>query len=189
MPVRKIIFITMMLASVSGIAVAEERVVEPTAFESFVARPSVVVELDEPVGSIASTDANLEVAVLVATDTANPPERRRGLRLRLESNAGQDHLYLDEAEVAAAIEDLAGIEDGITELKAQTSAPWRVQGTARCWMPARPLRVLCPSYAAGPDGSGLWLSAYGGTGFSFPGYLPAELARLLKKAASALATL
>jgi len=40
----------MMVASVCGIAIAEEGVVEPTAFESFVTRPRVIVEVEEPVG-------------------------------------------------------------------------------------------------------------------------------------------
>jgi hypothetical protein len=64
-----------------------------------------------------------------------------------------------------------------------------VQGTGCCWRPARPLRILCPSYGIGLDGFGLWLSAYGGTGFSFPGHRPSELAMLLRTAADALAAL
>lgn len=40
----------MIIVSVSGIAIAEERVVETSAFESFVSRPGVVLEVDEPVG-------------------------------------------------------------------------------------------------------------------------------------------
>lgn len=39
-----------MLTAISGTAIAQERVVEPTAFESFILRPSVVLEVDEPVG-------------------------------------------------------------------------------------------------------------------------------------------
>jgi hypothetical protein len=74
-------------------------------------------------------------------------------------------------------------------LEAQTGAPWRVQGTGSCWRPARPLRILCPGYGIGPDGSGLLLSAYGGSSFSFPGHRPPELASLLTKAAAALGAL
>jgi hypothetical protein len=107
----------------------------------------------------------------------------------LESNAGQDRLYLDEAQVATAIADLTEIESGVPGLETETGAPWRVQGTGSCWRPARPLRILCPSYGVGPDGSGLRVSAYGGTGFSFPGHGPSELAMLLTKAAAALGAL
>lgn len=186
---RKIVFIALIITTVSGIAVAQQHVVEPTGFESFVTRVSVILEIDEPVGSIVSADAKLEVAALVAADTANPPDRQRGVRLRFENNAGLDQLYLDEAQVAAAIEDLALIEDGIPELKAGTGALWRVQGTGSCWRPARPMRILCPSYNVGPEGSGLSLSAYGGNSFAYPGHRPSELAQLLKKAAATLAAL
>jgi len=42
--------IATIIASVSGIAIAEERIVGPTAFEPFVKRPRVIVEVEEPVG-------------------------------------------------------------------------------------------------------------------------------------------
>lgn len=184
---RRIALLATLVAAHSGIAVGDQRVIEPTMLESYVARPSVVVESEAPVGSIASADAKVTVAALVAADTANPPDRRQGLRLRFENNAGQDEVYLDEVQVAAAIEDLRGIEGGIPELKSDTGAPWRVQGTASCWMPDRPLRILCPSYGVGPDGSGLWLAAYGASSFSFPGHRPAELVRLMEAALAALA--
>ena len=189
---RKIFFIVLIITTVCGIAVAEERVVEPTGFESFVARASVVLEVDEPVGTIVSTDATLAIALLVAGSARS--SRRRNLRARLRADpannsAGHGRPYLDEAQVTAAIEELALIEDGIPELKAGTDAPWRVKGTGSCWRPARPMRILCPSYGVGPEGSGLSLSAYGGNSFAFPGHRPPELALLLKKAAATLTAL
>lgn len=92
---RKRFFIVMIIASVSGIAKAEQRVVEPTAFESFVARASIVLEIDEPVGPIASTDAKLEVALRVARQARS--SRSRNLRARLRArpatgNAVHDRL-------------------------------------------------------------------------------------------------
>lgn len=120
--------------------------------------------------------------------------RHRNLRARLRanpanSNARQGRLNLDEAQVAAAISELADIEAGIADLKSGAAARYRVQGTASCWWSARPMRILGPSYGVGPDGSGLWLSACREAGFSFPGHRPSELAMLLKKAAGALRAL
>lgn len=60
----------MIIASVFGIAIAEERGVEPIAFESFVSRASVVLEINAPVGSIVSSDAKPEVALLVVGQRA-----------------------------------------------------------------------------------------------------------------------
>jgi hypothetical protein len=95
MPMTKIISVAAMLTTVWGIAIAQEHVVEPTAFESFVARASVVLEIDEAVGSITSADAELEGALLVVGQARS--SRRRNLRARLRAcpatgNAGHDRL-------------------------------------------------------------------------------------------------
>lgn len=80
---------------------------------------------------------------------------------------------------------LAGFEGGIPELE-NGSAPYRVQGTASCWMPAHPQRILCPSYRVGPDWSGMTLGAHGPDEFAFPAQRPAELAALVERALKAL---
>ncbi len=116
------------------------------------------------------------------TDAA---KRIPGLKLSMTDNSGLDQVYLDESLLAALQEDLAGIESGIPELE-NGSAPYRVQGTASCWMPAHPQRILCPSYRVGPDWSGLTLAAYGSDGFEFPAHRPAELAALIERAIEAL---
>ena len=95
MTMRKIFFIVMIIASVSGMAIAEQRVIEPTALERFVARARVVLEVDESVGWLVRTDATLEIALLVAGSARS--SRRRNLRARLRaapanSNARQDRL-------------------------------------------------------------------------------------------------
>lgn len=53
-------------------------------------------------------------------------------------------------------------------------------------MPARPMRILCPSYRIGPDWAGLILAVYGGRGFEYPERRPAELATLIGQAISRL---
>ena len=158
---------------------------EPTALESFVANPNVVLAYSESVGSIASSDATLEVTALVAEDTADVSRRMRGVKLSLQDNGGSDHLWLDVSQLAAAQGELAEIESGIADLKRSDSAPWRAQGTGRCWMPAHPERILCPGFLVGPDGSRLTLGAYGSDSFEFPARRPAELAALFARAIEA----
>jgi hypothetical protein len=169
-------------------AAAQQAAVEPTSFESWILQPDVVVEFEQLAGSIVSSDASLEVTGVIAADTANPLERRHGLRLRFTNNAGQDQIHLDRAHVTVAIDDLGEIESGIAELESGNGAPWRVQGTARCWRPARPMRILCPGYGIGPEGAGLQLAAYGGSQFTFPGRRPAELSLLMEQALALLAS-
>lgn len=154
------------LVSLSCLALTQERTPESTAFEIFVTSPSVVIESSRPIGIITSADASVEIVALVAADTAHPPARTRGIRLRMENNGGFDQVYLDRDQLAALKQDLAGIEAEIAELESGSS-PYRVQGTANCWRPARPLRILCPGYRIGPDWSGMTLGVYGAREFDF----------------------
>ena len=171
----------------AGVASAAPRPpAQPTALETFVTQPNVVLDLAEVVGTLDSKDASVAVDAVIASDTARPGERMKGLRFQLANNSVADQVYLDEAQVAKLLEDLAGIDDGIAELKAEGGAPYRVQGTGACWMPPRPMRILCPSYRVGPDWSGLQLAAYGGPGFDFPDERPATLAALIEQAVARL---
>lgn len=181
----KFAFPLAVLASVSCLATGASRASEPTELEAFVAKPGVAFEFSQAIGSIESADANVEITALVASDTADASQRMRGVRLSMENNSGIDHVYLDESQLASVQDDLADIEGGIAELKAAAGAPYRVQGTASCWMPAHPQRILCPSYRVGPDWSGMTLGAYGSNGFAFPSRRPAEFAALIDRAIEA----
>ena len=158
---------------------------EPTDLEAFVESSGVTIVFSQALGTIESSDARVEVTALVATDTADASKRMRGLRLSMTDNSRLEQVYLDESLLATLREDLAGIEGGIPELE-KASAPYRVQGTASCWRPAHPQRILCPSYRIGPDWSGLTLGPYGSHGFEFPAHRPAELAALIERAIEAL---
>jgi len=142
----------MIIVSVSGNAIAEER---------------VVFEVDKSVGWIVSTDATLAIALLVAGSARKRARKFRRRELRADpanSNAGHGRPYPDEAEVAAAIEDLAAIESGIPRLEAETGAPVHVQ-TRRIAGGLRVRREFSAQVTAwGSTAPGLWLGAYGGAG-------------------------
>lgn len=179
---------TLALVLVTVTALADERVPELTAFESFVANPNVIVEFEQWVGSIVSADAKLSVTALAAHDSADPARRMQGLRLTMEDNSGTDSVYIGESRFAALTQGLASVGELRTTLRKGTDAPYRVAGTESCWRPARPMRILCPSYRIGPDWSGMLLAAQGGDGFEYPDHEPAELAALIEKAAAILAS-
>lgn len=170
------------LIATFGTARGANAPVAPTALETMVAQPAAEIVHARPVGTMASTDARLRVTALVVRDSADPAQELRGLEFRLENNSTQDRVYLDRTQLAALLLDLDGIESGIPELESGTGAPYRVQGTASCWRPSRLIRILCPSYAVGPDGAGLGLGAYGGPGFTFPEHRPSELRSLIDDA-------
>lgn len=173
-------------ALAAGDASAGEPDPEPTALQSFVANPNVIVDFEQWVGSVASGDAKVSVTALAAHDTADPARRMRGLRLTMEDNAGSDSAHLDESQSVALARGLAEVEGGKSFMRTELDAPYRVMGTASCWMPKRPVRILCPSYRIGPDWTGMLLAVYGGRGFDFPDRKPAELAALLERGVAVL---
>lgn len=177
---------TLALVLVTVTALANDPVPEPTVFESFVADPNVIVEFEQWVGSLVSGDAKANVSALAAHDTADPAKRMRGLRLTMEDNAGSDSVHLDESQFAALKDDLASVERLQVSMRKGSNAPYLVAGTASCWMPERPTRILCPSYRIGPDWTGLLLAAYGGRAFEFPDRRPVELVALIDQAQAAL---
>jgi hypothetical protein len=169
-------------------APAEPRLVAPTAFESFVADPAVIVDLEQWVGTLDSRDAKVSVTVIVAYDSAETTRRMGGVRLTMEDNGGSDSVYVEESKLAALRRDLSDVAAQRPSLKSNDlDAVWRVAGTESCWMPRQPQRILCPSYRIGPEGSGLMLAAYGGATFVFPDRQPAELTALIDRAAATLA--
>jgi len=176
----------LILISIATPAFAQSSAPEPTPFEAFALKPGVVIVFTQQVGSIESSDASVKISALIISDTANPSEQMRGVRFTVASNAALDHVFLDEAQLAAMKRDLVDIEAGIPELKANQNAPYQVQGTGSCWMPPRPVRIMCPSYRVGPDWSGLTLSAYGGPDFAYPGRKPSELVELIDRAVADL---
>ncbi len=175
-----------LLALAGSDVLTGELATAPTALERFVARSSVVLDLEEDVGSLHSSNATVTIAAVIGTDRARPAERMRGVRFTLEDNGGIDLAYLDIAELQALLADLDGIEGGVPDLKAEGGAPWRVQGTGSCWMPKEPMRILCPNFHVGPEGSGFGLAVYGSRGFEFPDRRPGEFAALIELALARL---
>jgi len=184
MKVVAVVCLTFTLASVAFTARAGS---EPTALEARASRPDVEVVSSTLIGSIESSDAKVSISALVVRELAAPSHRTLGVRFDLANNNTADKLYLDPVQLRSLQKELTEIEGSIARNEQDDSAPYRVQGTASCWMPARPVRIVCPSYRIGPDWAGLTLGAYGGTTFAFPGRRPGDLMKLLEKAQAQIA--
>jgi hypothetical protein len=175
--VRVVAPVALSFALWSGVSAAA--LAEPTSLEQFASDEDAVITSTTPVGSLDSAEANVSVVALVVTDPAHPTVARRGVRFDFATNNASDQVYLDEDQVRSMRNDLTGLEEGMPWLEEGDGAPSRAQGTAACWMPEKPIRILCPEYYVGPNGSGLTLGAYGGMVFAFPNRKPAELATLV----------
>lgn len=174
-----------MLSAASTAALAADPIA-PTAFEAFAAQPNARVVSSKEMGSIVSSDAKMKLFALVVEVEKDAASRMKGVRLDLEDNSAYDHVYLDETQLASTRREMALMKMGMEMAVDLGDAPYRVQGTATCWMPRTPLRILCPHYRTGVDGPALGMSAYGGTVFSFPDCQPVELADLLDLAIAEL---
>jgi hypothetical protein len=179
--------VVLILAALADPAAAQRPDPVPTALEAFVAATSVVVRTETLVETIDSADATLEVFVLVAEDTAHPSERLRGARLRLRNNSALDDVYLDEAQLSKLRGALWVMGDFVEEPgPSATVLPGNVHGTADCWMPDPPVRILCPEYATYQNFAGMSLGALGGPGFRFPARKPAAIQQAIERAIAEL---
>jgi len=163
--------------------------IPPTPFEAFATRADVVVREAALVGALQSADSVATFTTLVLEDSDGT--RKIGLRIDLQSNTATDSVYLDQAEIVLAKRELGELVDGTPSLLHPSDdggAPWRTQGTGRCWDPEPEQRILCPSFNVGPDRVSLTLGALGGPYFSFPEHSPPELMALIETASNDLAT-
>jgi hypothetical protein len=175
-------FAVALLGILSNVVLAQSPAPKPTPLETYASNSGTRTLVSRDVGSLDSSDATVNVTVLVLEDSGEPASQMRGVRFDLRNNSAQDQVYLDEAQLTSVKKDLADIERGIPGLKRDDSAPYRVQGTQSCWRPYPAVRILCPAYYVGPDHSALRLGAYGTEGFAFPGRRPAELSDLIDRA-------
>jgi hypothetical protein len=183
---KQFIFAGLVLSAQISLAFAQTSTPVPTLFEEFAANTNAVVSFTQQIGAIDSSDSKAIVTALSVQDSASPSSQMRGVRIDLENNGGADHVYLDESQLTTLLQELAGIEAGISRLVNESNAPYRVQGTASCWMPDPAFRILCPSYRVGPDWSGFTLAAFGGRTFALPDHVPSELTELIERAISEL---
>ena len=165
------------LLLLSGVAVAQNPQVlqtgevAPTAFESFVADPAVIVVQERSLGRFQGTDTAIAINALEAEDRANPGSSRRGVRVDLATNAWRTSVFLDEDQLAELSRDLRWIAVHRNEFE---NAPdpeqlygWRGRGTAACWLPREPQRILCPNYLIQEGFQSFSINVYG-SDQSFP---------------------
>ncbi len=164
---------------------------QPTPLGAFAAFPATRVAWSKEVGRIDSSDAHLVVTAVLLEDTAQPPDRMRGVRIDLSSPDSMDKVYLGE-------ETLGIYKNALDEI-AREATRQRDRGSTRdnltpggtsyvgaevFWYADRIPRVhhLSAAHYFGPDSSGLYVHAFKGVGFRFPGQKASQLSLALGKA-------
>jgi len=68
---------------------------QPTPLEAFAELPATHVAWSKEVGRIESGEAHAVITALVLEDTAQPPDRMRGIRIELSSRDSKDQFSLE----------------------------------------------------------------------------------------------
>jgi hypothetical protein len=96
---------------------------QPTPLEAFAQLPATSVAWSHEVALIESSEARAVVTALILEDTAQPPDRMRGVRIDLLSADSKDEVYLGE-------ETLGVYKNALDEI-AMEAMRQRNEGTTR----------------------------------------------------------
>jgi len=166
---------------------------QPTPLEWFARQSATHVAWSDEVGRLDSTDAHAVVTAIILEDTAQPPDRLRGIRIDLANQSTKDAVYLDEETLGVYKKALNEISHGAPQARnmyAKTVIPGGVGyfGAEVFWYQSRvaSVRALDAAYYFTSDSSGLALNAGKNAEFRFPNQDPLQLAASIERATDQL---
>lgn len=149
--------------------------------EAFAHQPATHVTWSKQVGSLDSREARAVVTVLVLEDTAQPPDRMRGIRIDFSSPESSDAVYLGEETLGvykSALDEISRMIPSFRNSARENLAPGGTSYLGACvFRSDKPARVhtLSAAYYFAPDSEGLSLSTFKQAGFRFPAEDPSRL--------------
>jgi len=165
----------------------------PTPLEAFAASPETRVASSTEVGRLESSAAHGVVTAIMLEDSAQPPDRLRGVRVDLRADDAKDTVYLGEETLATYKRAMDEITRGTPDWRktyAQSVAPGGTSyfGAEVFWYADKKPRVHVLSAAQCDAGnwSGLSVNTFTGTEFRFPGREAADLSALFARAIDTL---
>ncbi len=162
---------------------------QPTPLEAFAHQPATHVAWSKEVGRLDSRDAHAVVSVLILEDTAQPPDRMRGIRIELSDLNSKDEVYLGEETLGvyqSALEEISRTVPGFRNSARDNLVPGGISYLGACLFRYvdKPPRVhtLSAAYYFAPDSEGLYLSAFKNGGFRFADQDPTRLSAAIAAA-------
>ncbi len=160
---------------------------QPTPLEAFAGFSATHVAWSNEVGRLDSIEAHAVVTALILEDTAQPPDRMRGIRIDLRSRDSRDQVFLGEETLAVYKSALGEISQGAPRFRNEyAKAPGGLGYLGACvfWYGHNVPRVhtLSAAYYIAPDSSGLSLSAFKDAEFRFPGHDSSQLSAAIARA-------
>lgn len=154
---------------------------QPTPLEAFAHQPATHVTWSKQTGSLDSTQAHAVVVALALEDTAQPPDRMRGVRINLSSPDSSDEVYLGEETLGvykSALDEIARAIPDFRNSAWDDLAPGGTRYLGACvFRSDKPPRVhtLSAAYYFAPDSEGLALTTFKQMEFRFPDQDPSRL--------------
>ena len=158
---------------------------QPTPLEAFAHQPTTHVTWSKQVGSLDSREARAVVTALMLEDTAQPPDRMRGIRINFSSPDSGDEVYLGEETLGVykgALDEISRTITGFRNSARDDLAPGGSSYLGACvFRSDKPPRVhtLSAAYYFAPDCEGLFLSTFKRAGFRFPDQGPFRLSAVI----------
>jgi hypothetical protein len=166
---------------------------QPTPLEWFARQSATHIAWSDEVGRLDSKEAHAVVTAIVLEDTAQPPDRLRGIRINLANESTKDEVYLDEETLGVYKKALDEISHGAPQFRdrfAKNVVPGGASyfGAEVFWYGDRVPRVraLDAAYYFASDSSGLALHSGNKREFRFPNEDPQKLAAAIERAVDQL---
>jgi hypothetical protein len=180
-----------------GVATGQDQTpsLQPTPLEAFAGLPATLVAWSKEVGRIESGEAQAVITAVILEDTAQPPDRMRGIRINLFSRESKDQIFLGEETLSIYKNALDVIEREATREQNDGTARESVTpdgtsfvGAGLFWYADKKPQVhaLNAAYYFGPGSSGLYISAFKGDGFRFPNQQASQLSQAIGRAMNEL---
>jgi hypothetical protein len=162
---------------------------QPTPLEAFASQPVTHIAWSKEVGRLDSREAQAVVTALILEDTAQPPDRMRGIRIDLSRQDSKDEVYLGEETLGAyknALDEISQDTPSFRNRARDDVAPGGTGclGAGLFWYGDNVPRVhsLNAAYCIDPDSEGLALSAFKNRGFEFPDLDASQLSTTIARA-------
>ena len=161
---------------------------QPTPLEAFAKQPTSHIAWSGEAGRIDSREAHAVITALVVEDTAQPPDRLRGIRIDLSDQDGKDQVYLGE-------ETLGVFKDATDQISRDAAHGCLCASNGACFVGSCLFRhadgipsvhTLSAAYYSGQGSSGLVLDTLGVGRFWFPDQDASRLSAAIARAMSQL---
>ena len=157
---------------------------QPTPLEAFAKQPTSHIAWSNEAGRIDSKEAHAVITALVVEDTAQPPDRLRGIRIDLSDQDGKDQVYLGE-------ETLGTLRDAMDQISRDAPNGCSRSSNGACFVGSCLFRyadgtpsvhTLAAAHYFQQGSSGLVLDTLGVGRFWFPDQDAAQLAAAFARA-------